>query len=42
MCEEFFKTKLEMQQHTAQVCSKDSNLSQDQLLSENVKLKKLI
>lgn len=36
MCEEFFKTKLEMQQHSAQICTKGGSLSQDQIMQESV------
>lgn len=36
VCRDFYKTKLELQQH-AQTCNLNGELSQEQLLSENVK-----
>lgn len=37
ICKDFYKTKLELQQH-AEKCFVDGELSKDQLLSENVSL----
>jgi KRAB domain-containing zinc finger protein len=34
-CDDFFKTKLELQQHT-QICAKDDDLTNDQMINENI------